>query len=86
MTIKDKHVMEANEIISNVLVFKTSIQDEHDIDKIAPVLDTDSRVQHWNVDLLDIDNVLRIESNTISAHEIIEQLETSGFSCEELPD
>lgn len=70
----------------NVLVFKTSISSSKNIRALAPELDGHPGILRWNVDLLDIDNVLRIETKSLDAHDIIQLVEQNGFACEELPD
>lgn len=57
-----------------VYVFKTTVQDLNDVQKITPYLDELLVNQKCNFDLEDCDKILRIESQT----DIIE------FECEEL--
>jgi hypothetical protein len=73
-------------VISDILVFKTSIDSEHDLERIARVLDRDQRIRKWNVDLEDIDHILRIESREHDPAFIIQLISHEGFFCEELPD
>jgi hypothetical protein len=40
----------------------------------------------WSVDLSDIDNVLRIESDDPDHSRVIEIVRNAGFFCEELVD
>jgi hypothetical protein len=75
-----------NPVISDILVFKTSIDSEHDLKRIARVLDQDLRIRKWNVDLEDIDHILRIESREHDPAFIIQIISQEGFLCEELPD
>lgn len=75
-----------NEIISRVLVFKTNIRNETDVQKITPVLQAEKHVAKWNVDLDDVDHILRIESNHPDSTRIIAQVRKAGYHCEELPD
>jgi hypothetical protein len=69
-----------------VLVFKTNIQNSEKITKIAPYLDSLNGVTHWNFDLDDIDNILRVEAAGISPRIIENTLGRAGCFCEELPD
>lgn len=73
-------------VISDVLVFKTSIHSENDIRKIAPVLNHDLRIRKWNVDHQDIDHILRVESEHTDPSYVIQLINKAGFVCEELPD
>lgn len=70
----------------DILVFKTSVHSPSDVVRLEDLLRTDERILRWNVDLEDVDKVLRIVSNTLTAPEVIRLLGDKGFLCEELPD
>lgn len=70
----------------NVIVFKTNIRLKREIKSLASTLDTDKAIAKWNVALDDSDKILRIESETIGAAQIIEKVNALGFLCEELED
>lgn len=67
--------------IENILVFATNIKTEIDKQKISHILDEHSQIQQWNIDLEDIDCVLRIESDTLSEEQIIDLLNKLNFKC-----
>lgn len=69
-----------------VLVFKTNLTCTNDVKRITPFLNSIDGIKQWNVDLSDIDNVLRIESSPIDAYKIKKIVAAAGFSCEELQD
>jgi len=69
-----------------VLVFKTNINHENDLDFIGPILDVNPLVLKWNVDREDIDKVLRVETEEIAPGKVIEIISDAGYFCEELPD
>lgn len=69
-----------------VLVFRTNIRFKKDLKLIGPVLDKQAGVQRWNVDREDSDKVLRVESRTLCAGDIIQLVTRAGFDCEELPE
>lgn len=69
----------------HILVFKTNLH-FRDMKHIEPVLNADSMIIRWNVDLTDIDNVLRIESHLPQTAHVIAILKKQGFHCEELVD
>lgn len=71
---------------TEILVFKTGLRYKKDIALLRPLLDADHRIYEWNVDMEDVDRVLRIASNDIEADEVIELVSRAGFACEELPD
>lgn len=68
-----------------VLIFKTNLH-HRDMKKIEPVLNAETKIINWNVDLTDIDNVLRIESHVLHTQHVISILTKEGFYCEELVD
>jgi hypothetical protein len=74
------------ETLSDVLVFKTSICETDDLEKVAAVIEHDPRILKWNVDRDDVDKVLRIEANHISSVEVKSLVNAAGYYCEELPD
>lgn len=54
---------------------------------LRPLLDGHPQVDRWNVDLHDVDNVLRIVPHpSLKAEDIVVLLNKAGFSCRELPD
>lgn len=67
------------------MVFKTTISEAIEIDKIKQALDQLINAQgKWNFDLEDCDNILRVESNNVSPKNISNILLTNGFDCVEL--
>ena len=73
------------EAVSEILVFKTNLVSENDIEQVSIMLGAHAGIRHWNIDLQDVDHVLRVEGD-LHANEVIIMLHTSGFYCEELPD
>jgi hypothetical protein len=69
----------------HVLVFKTNLHFT-DIKKIEPVLNAQDSIICWNVDLTDIDNVLRVESREPHTQGVIAIMTREGYACEELTD
>ena len=69
-----------------ILVFKTNLTYKKDVKKLSGLLGSQEEIRNWNVDLSDIDRVLRIECNQINAYKIIQLVTTAGYSCEELTD
>ena len=70
----------------DILIFKTDIKREHDLEKIASVLMEEPRINRWTIDNEAIDNVLRIESNQLDPTDVILLIKQSGYCCEELAD
>ena len=75
-----------NDTTSKVLVFKTNICSDTDLNFAAKILSQVAEILSWNVDRYDIDNVLRVESCAIEHSDIIKILCATGFQCQELPD
>ena len=69
-----------------ILVFKTNLTNENDVKEVTSLLNSADGILKWNVDLSDIDNVLRIEAFELEALMIIQLLAAAGYSCEELQD
>ncbi|RAW00209.1 hypothetical protein DQQ10_16090 [Pseudochryseolinea flava] len=68
-----------------VLVFKTNLNPSG-VEDIAMLLSKDPRIKKWNVDLEDVDRILRVVSNTLTPMEVQHQINAAGYLCEELPD
>ena len=69
-----------------ILVFKTDIHSRKKINALGPHLENIKGIIKWNVDLHDVDNVLRIEAASISPELIEKKLQQAGYYCEELED
>ena len=58
-----------------------------DIHRVKPLLDRLIQTNDkWNFDLEDCDHILRVETWSTSASNIIDALENAGYRCEELED
>jgi hypothetical protein len=69
-----------------VLVLKTNIRYKKQVKTVAPLLDATCNIYRWNIDLDDIDKVLRIESGNMKIEEVVQLINEAGFNCEELAD
>lgn len=67
-----------------VLILKTNIRFKKQVKAVAPLLDGRQNIARWNIDLNDVDKVLRIESKDIQLTEVVQLIHTAGFHCEEL--
>ena len=70
----------------NILVFKTSITAHEQIAQVSPLLDGMPTIKHWNFDLEDCDNILRIVSNSLDPEAVELLLQSAGYQCQELAD
>lgn len=68
----------------DILVFKTNILREDDVEKVTFMMNEDVRIKRWTVDREDCDKVLRVEANEMLPDEIIELIRQAGYACEEL--
>lgn len=66
-----------------VFVFKTTVTNIKEILELSDFLNQ-FKYSKWNFDLEDCDNILRIESKSNIAEEVIIGLNTKGFMCTEL--
>ncbi|MEO5893015.1 MAG: hypothetical protein ABIQ31_22385 [Ferruginibacter sp.] len=67
-----------------ILVFKTNLTDVKRISDIESSLDVHPNIFQWNVDLNDVDNILRIVANDMGGEEVETLLLSAGYYCEEL--
>lgn len=69
-----------------VLVFKTNVTEQHQINKVQSLLMPVTDIKQWTVDLEDCDKVLRIVCDQLNPREIEQLLFSSGLFCRELED
>ena len=68
----------------DVLVFKTNIQHKNDVERIRPLFNNHNNILSWNVDIEDVDKVLRIESSSNISREVENIIRQAGYLCIEL--
>ena len=68
----------------DVLVFKTNIRYKKDINAIRAHIDAEPKITKWNVDLKDVDKILRIETKSLHPVYIEKLIQKTGHYCEEL--
>lgn len=76
--------METN--FDNLFIFGTNLQTEKDKQVISKVLNSNHEIERWNIDLEDIDSVLRIESQSLTPEQIIKIITEQDFKCSELSE
>ena len=67
-----------------IFVFKTSVQNENQINDLSSRLNKLLKDAQWNFDLDDCDKILRIDCQAEVLDETIRLLQTNGFDCQEL--
>lgn len=82
--IKKSSTTEANSNKNDILIFRTSITTEQEIEKIKRLFAQHSQIHKWNVDFEDWEKILRIESTGIMATDIINMLQKINICISEL--
>jgi len=67
-----------------IYVFKTSVENPGEVERLRPSLNNTLKLARWSFDLEDCDHILRIETTTEPPEAIIKLLKDEGFDCEEL--
>jgi copper chaperone CopZ len=62
--------------------FKTNINCNHCINKITPVLDSDTGISEWSVDLNSENKILTVKGENPDIEKIIESLSGVGYLAE----
>ncbi len=71
---------------NNILIFVTNVKTEKDKQIISRILNANNEIEQWHIDLEDIDSVLRIETQTLNAQQIIKIITEQDFKCSELTE
>lgn len=69
---------------AQILVFRTSVYTEQGKFRVKEALEGLPQIEEWNVDMEDVDRVLRVVSHETSPEEIISRLKAAGIDCCEL--
>ncbi len=77
--------MESNSA-NDILVFKTNIRFKNQINAVRRHIEEEPQIIKWNLDLQDIDKILRIESIDLQPAVIESIVQKAGYYCEELKD
>lgn len=66
------------------LKFKSNIKCMGCVSSVKPLLDKESKIINWEVDLESPDKVLTIKSNELSAEDISELVKRAGYFANEI--
>lgn len=77
------NIMEAN--LNSIHIFKTNIKKIEPDCAMRKNLDNHLDIQHWSIDLEDVDCVLRVVSESLKPEKIISIVNMFGYYCQELP-
>lgn len=70
--------------LNHLFILKTNISSEAARHSLKSVLDGNDQILQWNIDLHDIDCVLRVVSPTLCYEQIIQLINQLGFEGAEL--
>jgi hypothetical protein len=67
-----------------ISIFQTSVVNEDQINKLAPLLNNLAGLKNWNFDLEDPDNILRVKYPPAQNNFLASEIRKYGFACVEL--
>jgi hypothetical protein len=82
----DRNINQSKPSRMEILVFKTDVRSRKRVTSLAPHLENMKGITKWNVDLQDVDKVLRVECASISPDTIEKIVRQAGYYCKELTD
>jgi copper chaperone len=66
------------------LKFKTNINCGGCIATITPILNAEKGIDKWNVDIANPSKILTVETNSLSAEDIMKEVKKGGFKIEQI--
>ncbi|MBA2249787.1 MAG: hypothetical protein H0W12_06300 [Chitinophagaceae bacterium] len=69
-----------------ILIFRTNIRDKKQVATVGRHIINEQQITKWNIDLNDVDCVLRVETPGLHPKSIESLIQKAGHNCEELPD
>ncbi len=67
-------------------IFRTDLKTDGCLEQLTLTLNAHSSISRWHIDTKDIDNVLKVESDSLSEDSIIALVQEKNIHCEVLPD
>jgi len=67
-----------------ILKFKTNINTEADVAKIAPLLDKEESISKWDVDTASEEKVLSVSGENLLLQKVENAIQEAGFEAETL--
>ncbi|XOV68524.1 MAG: hypothetical protein ACFHU9_04970 [Fluviicola sp.] len=67
-------------------IFRTILDNEASISRLQEVMNGHPEISRWHIDFDDVDNVLKVESNSLSEESIISLAKKENIECEALED
>ena len=65
-----------------IIKFKTNINCTNCLAKVTPFLDKKEGIQSWNVDIENPDKILTVETEYLTAEDIVKTVKKTGFTAE----
>ena len=84
MQLRKKNQGYSNRMSDEILIFRTSVRTEKDIERIGVLFVHKSCIHKWNVDFEDWEKILRIECQGITSNEILKALRAINIYAQEL--
>jgi hypothetical protein len=69
---------------TSLFIFKTNLTHSKEYQLLQHVFSTHQEIKQWNMDLEDIDKVLRVCTTNLSMYDIQNMVQSIGLFCEEL--
>lgn len=70
-----------------LVILKTNIKSHKKVSAVQRLLNGVPSILKWNIDLEDIDSVLKIQTrDDVQENDIIHLIKSRGFYCEALPE
>ncbi len=70
----------------HIHIFRTVLHNNESITSLTEAMSQHPGISRWHLDLEDIDNVLKVETDSLSEAHIISLVEERKITCEALPD
>lgn len=66
------------------MIFKTNVSSKRKARNVGALLKSTPNIKHWNFDLEDCDNILRIVATGLKSNWVEAVLQQAGFTCQVL--
>lgn len=82
---KSTNLKKKDKMNTKLIILRTNIKTRKKLKTIVPVLDNHTSIHQWSIDIEDIDNVLRVQTNEdLQEKDVIQLVREHGFYAEDL--
>lgn len=67
---------------NNTLQFKTNINCDGCVTKVTPFLNKTKGISHWEVNTVNKDKILTVQTDGIAKEEVMQKVQEAGFKIE----